>query len=138
MQSSQQPIPPRTQTTKGRGMSQNPQKKSQWHKRRYKQNKAYSLEQKAIRGECEECFLPFDLSNSSNFHWAHTNREDKVGHVSLLVGRSFLTLEKEIKKCRLLCYECHWKETLANKDHGYRRGIEQRIDRNPDQLELDL
>jgi 5-methylcytosine-specific restriction endonuclease McrA len=104
-------------------------------------NRAYSLEQKTLRGFCEYCGLAYDAAVSHMFHWAHKDPNDKVENVSRLVGRgrNFLVLVNEIAKCRLLCMDCHVHETMSNEHYSHRNaGNEIVIDRNPDQLELDL
>ena len=104
-------------------------------------NKTYSLEQKALRGFCEYCGLVYDASASHNFHWAHKDQDDKFDTISNLVarGRNFLVLVKEISKCRLLCANCHMEETHSNKHYLHQNaGNGILVDRNPNQLELDL
>jgi hypothetical protein len=104
-------------------------------------NKAYSLEQKALRGFCEYCGLAYDASVSHMFHWAHKDPTEKIAGVSKLVGsgKALIALIKEIEKCRLLCMQCHVHETMSNEHYLHRNdGNEIVIDRNPDQLELDL
>jgi 5-methylcytosine-specific restriction endonuclease McrA len=104
-------------------------------------NKAYSLQQKVLRGCCEYCGLVFQESKSHLFHWAHKEQSDKKSTISKMValGRGLDDLVREIKKCRLLCSNCHMDETHQNKHYLYTgNGNEIVIDRNADQLELDL
>ena len=111
-------------------------------KHEYKaRNKAYSLEQKALRGCCEYCGLKYDASASHLFHWAHKDPHDKFEDVSKLVGRgrNLFILIREITKCRLLCVNCHMGETMENEHYSHRNARNQIvINRNPDQLELNL
>jgi 5-methylcytosine-specific restriction endonuclease McrA len=110
--------------------------------REYKErNRLYSIQQKTKRGGCEECLRPFDEEVSYEFHWAHINPIDKYLDVSKLVGRGH-PLSKviaEINKCRLLCAQCHNKETMDNKHYLVRpESRSADLNQHPDQQQLEL
>ena len=54
--------------------------------------------------------------------FAHINRETKVGNISVLINKSnWKKLLEEIKKCRVMCANCHRVATY--NESGWKRGI---------------
>ena len=89
--------------------------------RQYKDDKtAYVLSIKMAIGACEHCHFSVNAKNSRSFHFAHKNAAEKLYNVSDLVCTkgTGVTLESakpkidaEVKKCLLLCCDCHRKIT---------------------------
>jgi 5-methylcytosine-specific restriction endonuclease McrA len=60
-------------------------------------------------GVCESCESPWNLE----FH--HRFREQKLDHKIWSWSRP--RIEAELKKCELLCQDCHFKETAKERDY---------------------
>ena len=87
--------------------------------RQYTDDKAaYVLSLKMAIGGCEHCQVSVNPKNSRSFHFAHKNAAEKLYNVSNLVSSYSATLktakpkiDAEVKKCLLLCCDCHKKIT---------------------------
>ena len=69
-------------------------------------------------GGCEECGW-FDEKYLQVLHFDHVNGSTKDHNISDLVrhGRALDIIMDEIKKCRLICGNCHRKRTLRQFDY---------------------
>jgi len=64
-----------------------------------------------LGGKCQECNrdLINELHSLIHFHHPDNNKEAEIGQ--LLTSGSLKRLMKEVRKCQMLCYDCH-----RNKD----------------------
>jgi len=83
-------------------------------KRRYKRERIEFIRDYKISQGCSVCgynkcgdALEFD----------HINREDKKFSLSSCGSRSWEAIHEEIKKCVLLCANCHREKTSREKDY---------------------
>lgn len=70
-------------------------------------------------GECVDCGLKYDGTNSHKFDFHHTDPSKKEGNISReLADATEETRLKELDKCVLLCKPCH------NKRHSdFKKGL---------------
>ena len=89
-------------------------------------NRDYVDEIKMKSGGCEECGW-FDEKYLQVLHFDHVNGSTKDHNISDLVrhGRALDIIMDEIKKCRVLCANCHRKRTLRQFDYPIVGMIEQ-------------
>jgi len=92
---SQKPVSVRSRRSKARGRKHNKMRKRK-------------------RGACHICNLPVVKGEESMFAWDHKgllppNKRRKG--VSSLLSYATSTIDEEIKKCRLLCHNCHMQWT---------------------------
>lgn len=74
-------------------------------------NKLYALSK--FGNKCIKC-------NSKNkLQFDHVNRNNKSIEISDMFAHSREKLDKELKKCQLLCEDCHIEKTFI--DMGYRK-----------------
>lgn len=79
---------------------------------------------KRMGGKCQKC------GSKSNLEFDHIDPNKKLFAVSSFWSRSIDVIEKELKKCQLLCKSCHKKKTFEpirkQREHGsytmYKRG----------------
>lgn len=57
---------------------------------------------------------------SENLEIDHINRDNKLFDFGKILNYSIAKIELEIKKCQLLCFECHKTKTIGENsvDHG--------------------
>jgi hypothetical protein len=73
-----------------------------------------------LGGKCEEC----GETNIHTLDFHHKNPENKEFQISLVgVHRRWSTIEKEIKKCILLCRNCHIKKQQKKETRQSKRRI---------------
>jgi hypothetical protein len=62
-----------------------------------------------IGKKCKNCKIVCELKKVKKFHFHHKNPQTKLFNISDAVtkGYSIKTIKKELKKCTLLCDECH-------------------------------
>lgn len=58
-----------------------------------------------LGGECKKC----GEKNFFKLCFHHTNSEDKEYRLSKMWGKNWKNIENEIKKCELLCQNCHYE-----------------------------
>lgn len=93
-------------------MNRNPPSRRKRYKKRYADHRELINRLKA--GPCELCGGQF---NPWQMHFDHKERSLKKFNISCLAGKSGFAwkLEEELKKCRLLCANCHADQTYKNK-----------------------
>jgi len=95
------------------------QHKREWNKRnkdkRYlaKVERGHKLKVKVINllgGKCKDCGLIYNGENACVFQVHHKNPSKKeiVVNTRTLINYAWSKIEKEIKKCCLLCANCHF------------------------------
>lgn len=74
---------------------------------RVKRNYDFVDQEKLIIGNCQDCKRNVDLDNLSAFHFDHL--KDKKYNISYMCSNKFSlwNIWQEIKKCQLLCVNCH-------------------------------
>lgn len=69
---------------------------------------------------CELCGY-----NTSHYalHFDHINQDEKYKNIAELIGSQYkiATIISEIRKCRVLCANCHAVETFTKDQHLYRK-----------------
>lgn len=63
-----------------------------------------------LGGKCVNC------GSKDNLHFDHINANKKNFYISRNLNRTDDSIVPEIKKCQLLCEECHKKKTKENGD----------------------
>ena len=55
----------------------------------------------------------------ASLHFDHLDRTKKYKNVSILVGKAYSlkTLKEEMRKCQILCANCHSEKTFDNQDY---------------------
>ena len=74
------------------------------HKKQLYKNKKYVSEYK-MNGKCEIC----NMDDFICFVFHHKDPSTKRGSIPSLVKYGFKSVQEEIKKCQLLCHNCHSK-----------------------------
>jgi len=88
------------------------------NKRPKKMRKTVIERYKILKG----CYMCGYKHHPAALDFAHTNRETKIGNISVLINKSsWKDLLKEIKKCKIMCANCHRVET--HNESGWRKGI---------------
>jgi len=86
--------------------------------RNYKVERNYEFvaNEKLKIGKCQDCDRKVLTENIQAFHFDHLG--DKFNNVSALCkqGYSIKTIDTEIKKCQLLCSNCHKLKTIKQFD----------------------
>lgn len=83
--------------------------------REYFNNRRRSRRQKFIEflgGKCKHC------GSTENLHFDHLNPKKKEFRIADRLDAPEKVLEKEVKKCQLLCNNCHRKKTIEKNEHG--------------------
>jgi 5-methylcytosine-specific restriction endonuclease McrA len=80
----------------------------EYMKRRYDERMELALE--VLGGKCNIC------GSTKNLEIDHIDPTIKEKNLSLLTGRSLERFLEELKKCQLLCKECHTKKSVADRD----------------------
>lgn len=93
------------------------QYKREWNKRNRKQMNEYRTNQRHIRkvklinllgGKCNECGVFYDKTNGAMFHFHHKEKDNKnFGIATRVFDGNWGRLLLEVKKCLLLCANCH-------------------------------
>lgn len=102
------------------------QYKREWNHRNrksryeYKVKRGQRLKGKIVvlmGGKCEECGLSYDGKNACVFQMHHKNPKDKLFGVNTrtLINYAWKKILEEIKKCNLLCANCHYM--LHNEEY---------------------
>lgn len=89
--------------------------KKEWRKIDFYAKKLKAID--LLGGNCEKC-------KETDFYklcFHHENKEDKENNISALSGRRWSVIEKEVKKCTLLCQNCHHEEHFKNGVSDVRR-----------------
>lgn len=86
----------------------NKDKKDFWYKKRIDKIRAWYKEYKS-KLKCENC--PENDSRCLDFHHVR-GKKNKCVSIMISEGYSIKRILKEIKKCQVLCANCHRKETL--------------------------
>jgi hypothetical protein len=83
------------------------------------ENSEYIKQCKIDVGSCNMCNRIVTMQTTVCFDYDHINRDDKYKTIAFLTkqGRSKKTLDKEVKKCQLLCCNCHRLKT--HKEFGW-------------------
>lgn len=82
----------------------------------------YSKKLRAINylgGKCEIC----GESNFFKLNFHHEESIDKENNLSKIKENRWSVIEKEIKKCRLLCYNCHFEIHFNDNRNTIRKNI---------------
>ena len=59
--------------------------------------------------------------NPAALHFHHKNPAEKTTDVSKLIKRSWVKLKEEIRKCEVLCANCHAEVTSKESHHLYEK-----------------
>lgn len=65
-----------------------------------------------LGGKCVFC------GTSENLHFDHLNPKNKEFTIAKILTFPMEVIEKEVKKCQLLCATCHKKKTLEKQEFG--------------------
>ena len=69
-----------------------------------------------VKKGCEMCGYN---KHFSALHFDHSDRSTKVEKVSKMVKHSLKNLILEIRKCNILCANCHSEKTYREKDYEH-------------------
>jgi hypothetical protein len=108
----------------GRKYDDPTQYKREWNHRnrkaRYesKQERGWRIKAELIKakgGKCAKCPEKYDGSNACIFEFHHRNPKTKLFNITVrtVINYKRALVEKELKKCDLLCSNCHSKEHAA-------------------------
>lgn len=66
-------------------------------------------------GKCNVCFVEVSTTNTCCFDFDHIDRSKKTKNIADFVsdGNSIESINREIKKCQLLCCKCHRLKSLS-------------------------
>lgn len=81
-------------------------------KERYKQRRLDVISR--LSGKCKHC------ESTENLQLDHINPTSKYKSIAKLSSASDVIFEAEIKKCQLLCKDCHLEKTIAEGSLGDR------------------
>lgn len=81
--------------------------------KRTRKNREFTSRVKRMYG-CANCGYK---SHPAALHFDHINRKEKQGVVSNLVNGTRAKLKDEMRKCRILCANCHAIKTYEEKEH---------------------
>lgn len=76
--------------------------------------RAYWIDKYKMNKGCEECGY---AKHSAALQFAHLDRNTKIGYVKEMITHSLKRLVNEMRKCRILCANCHAIETNVNKHY---------------------
>ncbi|RLG93626.1 hypothetical protein DRO27_05925 [Candidatus Bathyarchaeota archaeon] len=71
----------------------------EYMKRRYHERRAWAL--KELGGKCCNC------STTENLEFHHKNPVEKEAAISKIWNKAYAVFEAEVRKCELLCKQCH-------------------------------
>lgn len=83
---------------------------AEYHRNRKRERRNKYI--KMLGGKCERCGSRDDL------HFDHKNPDKKEFHISRMINAPEAVVIKEVKKCRLLCNDCHREKTRENWEFG--------------------
>lgn len=83
---------------------------TEYHRNRKRERRQRYVD--LLGGECERCGSKTDL------HFDHKNPAKKEFHISRMINAPEDVVLKEVKKCRLLCNDCHREKTRENWEFG--------------------
>ena len=90
-------------------------KQREWQRNRYKDRKNFVLKYKINSGGCKNCGF-IEEPEILVFHHKNPNEKSfKIGG-NWIVNSSIKRLEMEMKKCYILCPNCHAIEHLKDKE----------------------
>ncbi len=101
----------------GRKYKDKTQHKREWNYRnkeyRYakKVERGHNLKVKVVLllgGKCKDCNLKYNGKNACVFQTHHTSNKFFVVNTRTLINYAWIKILKEIKKCELLCANCHF------------------------------
>jgi hypothetical protein len=72
-------------------------------KQKHRRDKVRAIKIKG--GKCEECGIEYNGKNACIFHFHHRNPNEK--EFSLYMHYKWERIEEELKKCDMLCANCH-------------------------------
>lgn len=78
-------------------------------KKRRQNRRKYFIQ--LLGGKCRNC------GGTKNLEFDHINPKNKSHDYNAIEDRPMNMIETEIKKCQLLCRDCHKDKTLKNKEH---------------------
>lgn len=89
-------------------------KKRDWHQKQTLYLKEFSWRYRRICG-CSEC----NIKDPRVLQYDHIDNSDKKGCISRMIsrGQSVETVKAEIRKCRILCANCH--QIRTGKQQGW-------------------
>ena len=77
--------------------------------KRYSEKREWAIN--LLGGKCCKC------GSTENLEFDHINPEDKKDVIANLLVKSKERLLDELKKCQLLCTNCHYEKTLKDLNH---------------------
>ena len=83
--------------------------------RRLRKKKALFTQRVKLRYGCSECGYK---KCASSLHFDHIDQKTKTDMVSRLVKKSMERLKNEMRKCRILCANCHGEHTEQQFKEG--------------------
>lgn len=83
---------------------------AEYHRNRKRQRRQKYIDM--LGGKCENCGSRIDL------HFDHKDPTLKEFHISRMINAPDDLVTKEVKKCRLLCQDCHRQKTRDNWEFG--------------------
>ena len=84
----------------------------------YKKRREYAIIK--LGGVCVYC------GRTNNLEFDHINKASKKFSIAKLMNFSIEEFEKELKKCQLLCSQCHDRKTV--KDGGFGGGLNKKLE----------
>lgn len=90
------------------------------NRKAYARRKAAAIAQ--LGGQCARC------ASTDNLEFDHIDPSTKDINPSTYFGKGGVKArqarEAELKKCQLLCHDCHVEKTRANGEYNFKRGTE--------------
>jgi len=74
--------------------------------------RAYWIDKYKMGKGCEICGYN---KHSAALHFDHLDRETKIGYIKMMITHSLKRLVNEMRKCRILCANCHAEHTSDNQ-----------------------
>ena len=119
-------------------LNKNQRKRRAKHKKQYSdRNRKFVNRYKKLLG----CTLCGWNKSTWGLHFDHINPQDKTTEISKMMSVSRREIKKEIRKCRLVCANCHsihTEQQHLSKKYGWHLGEKTQEFTAPTQLELKL
>lgn len=80
-------------------------------------NRSYIKNIKMRIGSCQFCKMKCTENNSCSFDFDHVNPNTKMCNISQAGNMNKQRLDEEIRKCRLLCANCHKLHTIKQRSY---------------------